>query len=276
MKIASIILCFTLLYSTYAQSRIGGSGYKIPPKHKILKNYSSRNNTALLDQQFNMLVWNLYKGDYPDFSTEISKVINEYDIQLYQEATTEPEVIGPLTSGNYDSYMGTSFIFKDGFTETGVLTRSKVKTENVVALHPFGREPVINTPKATMLTWYKTINEGETLLVANIHAINFVLIDIFSAHIRELYQILKKHNGPMIFAGDFNTWAPNRMIFLYRMMKELKLKAVKWTPDHRKRFAGSPLDHVFYRDLKVISSKSWENPGSDHTPMEVRFEQISK
>ncbi len=152
-----------------------------------------------------------------------------------------------------------------------VLTASVVPSKQVCGYR--NPEPWLRLPKSALITYYPLSN-GQLLAVANIHAINFSLsLTQYRHQLSQLVVQLKKHNGPIIFAGDFNSWSSERLKQLDKLKEQLNLKEVKYQNDQlRKRFiTGDPLDHVFYRGLFVISAVVQPTKASDHNPILVSF-----
>ncbi len=80
--------------------------------------------------------------------------------------------------------------------------------------------------------------------------------------------MIHMHIGPMIWAGDFNTWSRSRKKFLEDIAYELWLTWLQ--PNNDTRFLK--LDHVLYRGIEptyaeVITS-IWS---SDHYPVIAGF-----
>ena len=129
-------------------------------------------------------------------------------------------------------------------------------------------EPWLATPKATNITEYALSNTAETLLVVNIHAINFTLgTRQFMKQIDKVRKILDNHKGPIILSGDFNTWRKKRMQVLDALAEEHKLDALSFQEDHRKVVFGQLLDHIYVRSLKVEKSGTHSVNSSDHNPL---------
>ena len=62
-------------------------------------------------------------------------------------------------------------------------------------------------PKSALYARYRLSN-GSDLVTVNLHAINFTLgTKDFQNQIEQLENAVKKHKGPLIIAGDFNTWS---------------------------------------------------------------------
>ncbi|MGL9734617.1 MAG: endonuclease/exonuclease/phosphatase family protein, partial [Symbiopectobacterium sp.] len=83
---------------------------------------------------------------------------------------------------------------------------------------------------------------------------------------------VKCHAGPVIMAGDFNTWSRQRIDALYQFASEIALREVRFIDDQRRRTFGRPLDFVFYRGLHVMQSSVLVTQASDHNPLLVEFQ----
>ena len=133
-------------------------------------------------------------------------------------------------------------------------------------------EPLIRIPKIGLAAAYPLAGLEEQLLVVNIHLVNFTFDTRAVRHqIEALEAIVRNHEGPVIVAGDFNTWSDKREALVQEKMAELSLTAVAFDPDHRVRFLGRPVDGVYFRGLEVVRSRSHVVDSSDHNPLEVRF-----
>jgi len=88
----------------------------------------------------------------------------------------------------------------------------------------------------------------------------------------ELESVLTGHNGPIILAGDFNTWTEEKTRTLRQMVQRLGLSEVSFSDDDRTRVFGNAIDWVFARGLSVeFAQVHGSITGSDHKPMEVAF-----
>ena len=87
----------------------------------------------------------------------------------------------------------------------GVLTASQIAFTDVQTRLTSKREGIIATHKSYMMSYHPLPNE-QSLLVVNVHAINFVSANYFLREMELLRAELNHHNGPLIVAGDFNVW----------------------------------------------------------------------
>lgn len=218
--------------------------------------------------QLNVLVWNIYKQQKDDWKAALNSLTISSDLVLLQEASLTPELKQFVVDKSYSAELVRAFDIFD--TSAGVLTLAKESAEKVCAHTAI--EPWLRLPKSTLLSEYP-LSDKQTLMVVNIHAINFTLgTEDYKNQIEALSQEVKQHDGPLIIAGDFNSWSNDRLETLQQQVKTLDLKEVLFTPDDRMRFiTGLPLDHIFYRGLEVTEAHSMKSNASDHNPLQVSF-----
>ena len=107
-------------------------------------------------------------------------------------------------------------------------------------------------------------------------------LEKFKAQLFKVVNTISGHNGPIIFAGDFNTRNKDRLSFLLRELKvKLDLETVSFTNEDKKEikhflFSQIPLDHIFYSskelEVKQDSPDVLETiKSSDHKPLFVEF-----
>ncbi len=175
----------------------------------------------------------------------------------------------------YGISTATSF-FNNGDGRTGVATISKYTAEEYFFQRSRYREPIIKTPKVVLLTKYRLEN-NEQLLIANIHAVNFVTSIELTDQIRNVVKVIQEHTGPVIFAGDFNTWTRRKQRKMRAILKNIGMNEVSYKDgDHRLRFMGKILDYLWFRGLKLKSSIVYkEIQGSDHIQMGHEFSTIN-
>ena len=163
-------------------------------------------------------------------------------------------------------------------TYSGVLTATKADLIQSQVKMTAQQEPVTKTPKVSLFVQYSLGSDRETLLTVNTHLINFVETKKFEAQLQEIEAVIAKHQGAVIFSGDFNTWNQSRWLLLSKMTARLGLTSVYFPPVEArkiKRFwLSPPLDYIFYRGLKQkkASAKVLDYIGSsDHNPLLVEL-----
>ena len=221
--------------------------------------------------EISVLNWNIAKGAMHGWQTDLRHLSANKDIVIIQEAALEASLYDAFSEERHWSF---SSGFLRRHQQTGVLTISRAAP---LSSHKFRqKEPLLRTPKATLITEYPLYN-NQTLLVANIHAINFTIgTRIFTAQLDRIYRILKLHEGPILFCGDFNTWQQRRVKRLQELISALSLQAINFDHDRRKHTFGLPLDHMFYRGMISKEAHALAVTSSDHNPMSVTFETLNK
>jgi endonuclease/exonuclease/phosphatase (EEP) superfamily protein YafD len=211
--------------------------------------------------------WNIQKGDDPQWTTDLATSESDPDLMVLQEVPFNSNAWGAVSANQYRAF---SPGYRTSRSLTGVMTVSTAKplTQcNLVSV-----EPWIRSPKATVITEYGLTDTHQTLLVVNIHAVNFTFgIHDFQKQIWQALSVLNDHTGPILLAGDFNTWHSRRSAILNEMTDNLGLEVIDYDEDHRKLFMGQPLDHIYVRGLEVLAATTHEADSSDHNPMSVRL-----
>jgi endonuclease/exonuclease/phosphatase (EEP) superfamily protein YafD len=223
---------------------------------------------ALDPEGFRLLNWNIYKGSRKDWQEDFQRLAGDSDIVALQEAHLHNEFHAELKESDLHWDLTTAFFYAGA--ETGVLIGSEIKSGLPCTLH--ANEPLIMTPKTALVTEYQVRGLAQTLLVANIHMINFSFgTHEYEQQIDQLMKVIQHHEGPMIITGDFNTWSEERMTIVDNMALKLALLSVEYDDDHRLTIFGNPLDHVYFRGLEALHANTEKVESSDHNPMMVTF-----
>ncbi len=213
--------------------------------------------------------WNIQKGGAAGWNEQLAEMVSVAEETA--GLVTLQEV--PLTNPGWEDYAeGDAHAFAPGFAgrgvQTGVMTISSATP--LVQCNLTAREPILRTKKATVVTEYALAGRDDSLLVINIHAINFAPgLAAYKAQLDNAEAVIARHEGPVIFSGDFNTWRQARLETLESLIDLHGLTAVTFDNDQRKRFLGQALDHVYVRGLDVVDADTLETTTSDHNPMLV-------
>lgn len=243
------------------------SGYKAPDATDVSECVAvlgTRSSRMSLDSSGIRLVsWNTRKGRGLDWRQSTQPWMGGVDLVLLQEAAFRNASDLPV-----DGY----FSFAPGFATrthtTGVMTVSAVAP--LASCHLTVREPWLGTPKAIAVTEYGLSETADTLLVVNVHAINFAFgLAAFEQQVRSVFEVMRNHQGPVILSGDFNTWRRARAQLLDDWTVCHGLTATEYSVDHRVKVFGQHLDQVYVRGLTVATSTTRVTPSSDHNPMIV-------
>lgn len=252
------------------------------PNHDYVIRYLGDNNIELIEphqqiivdqplivaNQLSILVWNIFKQKRADSLAFLEKYLDQTQLILLQEAQTTPRLLNFIRKNQKVADHVPAYSFNDSYA--GVMTIANAKPISAIAFKE--KEPLIRIPKSALVTQYRLPNTTQSLLVANIHAVNFSFgVKIYRQQIRMLLNRIQLHEGPVILAGDFNAWSRQRLHLLYNLVRMMNLKPVNFTTDLRKTFMGRPLDFVFYRGLKIEQASILHTNTSDHNPLFVSF-----
>lgn len=222
---------------------------------------------------FQVLVWNLHKQSDRDWQPELIRYSQHAQIMLLQEVKLTFALKKFIKDFHwYANHVNAFTIFSQS---SGVLSAGKMPAESVCGY--LAPEPVFRLPKSSAIAHYQLAN-GQRLTVVNVHLINFTLgLKAYRKQMGTLMAQLKDIHGPMIFAGDFNTWSKERQAVIDAMMDKLGLREVNYMNDLRRRFlAKLPLDHVYYRELNIKKAEVFSTAASDHSPILVTFDVFTK
>jgi endonuclease/exonuclease/phosphatase (EEP) superfamily protein YafD len=224
---------------------------------------------AELDSRgFKILNWNVLKGMKGGWKEDFKNLVEDKDILTVQEARLTYDMVELLREGNYNWDISTAFKYNGA--EVGVLTASSLEPSFACTFR--SNEPLLNIPKTAQVTLYPLSNSDESLMVVNIHSINFTIgTESFQNQLQKVESILLKHLGPVIFSGDVNTWSKKRMAILKGLSNRLGLKTVAFKNKYRTKVRGYNIDHVYYRGLTVVDARVIKVNSSDHNPMLVSF-----
>lgn len=224
-----------------------------------------------IDGEFTLLCWNVAKltldRSYKKFIDSLIEKFN-LDILLLQEV--KKNLSCELELHDYSYILSPNIETKKHIF--GVLSAFRSVCKNEFFLLTKKRELKYATHKISLIT-HHDLSNGKTLLIVNIHAINFVRNSDFKHELDYIYSAIKSHSGSMIVAGDFNTWNRKRVSCLQEFAKSLSLKRVEFYDESKiKKVFANSLDHIFYRDLELLYSQAIESREiSDHNPIIARF-----
>jgi endonuclease/exonuclease/phosphatase (EEP) superfamily protein YafD len=229
--------------------------------------------TALGEGPIRLLVWNMYKCRYKGWSQDFQTLINGRDLVLLQESVFHTKH-DPLfqTPECFEWVMARSHRSKITLAESGVKTGSVVHSSEQLFFTSPDVEPIFKVPKMLLATSYPLANNSKRLLVVNIHAVNFVSFSKYSRQIRQIAEVTENHEGPVILAGDFNTWNKLRSQSLREITSQMGLQEVILARKSRLHHLNQHLDHVFYRGLELQKAEVLSDINtSDHYPISAEF-----
>ena len=216
---------------------------------------------------FTLSSWNMCKGCRQGWKGDLRQLADQSDLLLLQEAHMQEPLEQLLDASGLDWSLVHAFSL-DGWP-AGVLTGARVHPLAVCAQRI--SEPFLRVPKTAMLSYYALEGRTESLLVVNVHGVNFAPGSTDLAHqLLPLQERIARHDGPVIVAGDFNTWSRRRMAVLRQLARKNGLRAVSFEGTPSRHF-GRQLDHIYYRGLIVQHAWVTALRSSDHYPLNVTF-----
>lgn len=265
-------LLLTLLPTANADVRRRGLAkrYSIPPMSESYIRFGQAESAALNPNSINVMVWNILKGDRKKFERDFLKHGKDIDLFVLQEGfhnDKNERIMTSLPGVQWD--FAVSFLWKkEGDTPGGTLLGSKAAPSNFVNERTHDLEPFIKTPKTLSIGTYPLEGRDDELLVISIHGINFTTTQTLQTQMFTAARYIKAHNGPVIFAGDFNTRNWDRYNAMVDVMNDLGMMAVSFKDDKRLKPFGVYLDHAFVRGLNVKNSVCLRKlKSSDHKAM---------
>lgn len=221
-----------------------------------------------LQDSFKVLSWNIQKASNAGWREDLARFGGDIHLAFIQEASVQAPIAQTIPLPVYQA-------FAAGYTTTGQETGVLTLSTGSPSLHCnlTAREPWLGTPKATNITEYPIRQRPERLLAINMHAVNFAMgLEDFRLQIHALSTVLARHPGPVIIAGDLNTWSEGRQTLVDDFMQTHGLRPVEFTPDLRTTAFGYALDHIYVRGLRAESAEVIPVASSDHNPLLVRLQ----
>ena len=268
LLIAGVVFAgYQTVFSLPQQAQI--SSYNSGEEQLSLQCYNNE-QAAVLDEdnRINLLVWNIYKQNRDTWRSRLDQYAQGKQLVLLQEASMTPQLKEWISKGQWFGSQVDAFKAFD--TTAGVLNLSLDSPSKACAYTEL--EPWLRLPKSALYALYPLSN-GQQLAVVNIHAVNFTYgTEEYHRQLKVLIDELSQHQGPVIVAGDFNSWSEQRLKVMSESLSAVGLKEVNYTSDNRTQFiTGLPLDHVFYRGLKLEKAEAPISDASDHNPILVTF-----
>lgn len=221
-----------------------------------------------LASTFTVTTWNDFKLQRPNWKQELSRLMDKTDLFLFQEAVDRDAFLDVMKTANLKWNQVEAFRF-EGQT-AGVMNAGMVSPIYNCATKT--AEPAIRIPKSVLASLYPIAQSRYPLLVINVHGVNFELgMGSYRRQMSQVFGMAKRYPGPVILAGDFNSWGEKRTDYVLSLAKDSALKQVIPSPDNRTRVLDEPLDHLFYRGLVLQQSENRKTSASDHNPMWAEF-----
>lgn len=213
--------------------------------------------------ELSVITWNAHKFSDRQFLPDLRRLSETTDVILIQEAMHssgwQKELIS-LTAFDFSFHKSFCMLSKRA---TGVINSSRFQLFNNLTLPSPGVEPLALTHKVS--AYSQILVDGQVIHIINTHALNFNIGGPFERQVYQIAKFISKLSGPVIWAGDFNTWNSIRYEYLMRITTALKLKHL--LPEHDTR--RLKLDHIFIRGLTPVATEVLKEDSSDHFPLKT-------
>ncbi len=274
-----LVSLLTFSFVAHSKSRVDSSGYgscsflcdNIPDDNHVMHSMGQASLPTLNSTKLSILSWNIYKGRKPEYRKAFAAMAKGRDLIMLSEATTGSPVSDSFKAiTGWEWHLAASFNMKDDIA-AGTVLGSAARPSNVHYYRTKDIEPFVKSPKATILAYYAIPGSAKKLLAISIHGINWDGDDALERQLNMILPEIKAHNGPVVFAGDFNTKNPSRVALAKRVLATAGLKQVPWENPLKKK----QLDDAFTRGMSVKRARlvsDWIDKGSDHPAIDLQVE----
>jgi len=231
------------------------------------------------DEDLCVVSWNIHKALDPGLAAELGRLVEERAPHVLALQEARPEL--PIPVG-FAGHHATSFRRGLVGPEEGVMTVARAAVRTAHRVRSSERELRLLTPKAALISQLP-LSDGRELCLVNVHGLNFDPTGRqLARQLGELRERVAHLRGPVVVAGDFNTWNDRRMGAVQDLAHALDLEEV--APDFpggtkgrvplRKARETLGLDHrlhldrLFVRGLVPVHA-AWMDSFrcSDHVPL---------
>ena len=243
----------------------------IPHESSSLRHFGQSSQPVFrAGEHYGVLSWNIFKSKKKGWQADFSRLHPVYDLLLLQEAKINFNQAIDHYDPEYSWVFGESFALDRCGSSCGVLTGSRIHQQRAFNRHAPIREPFLKTPKSTAFAYYAIQDQPVSMMVINSHFINFRQSSAFEQQLQQVAEQIDAHRGPVLFAGDFNTWNARRRGYLQEIMQTHQLEQVKFANESRSFML---LDYIFTRGLNIKEAHLLHSiQSSDHLPLSMWFE----
>lgn len=243
----------------------------IPDDAHVMHSMGQASLPTLNSTKLSILSWNIYKGRKPEYRKAFAAMAKGRDLIMLSEATTGSPVSDSFKAiTGWEWHLAASFNMKNDIA-AGTVLGSAARPSNVHYYRTKDIEPFVKSPKATILAYYAIPGSAKKLLAISIHGINWDGDEALERQLNMILPEIKAHNGPVVFAGDFNTKNPSRVALTKRILATAGLKQVPWENPIKKK----QLDDAYTRGISVKRARlvhDYIDKGSDHPAIDLQVE----
>jgi endonuclease/exonuclease/phosphatase (EEP) superfamily protein YafD len=259
MKLAHIALCVLLAITTQAHAVEANDPAKCRHLIDQLPSVEGQNHLQTTDA-IELLVWNVQKFENPAAIEWLKGTSSHIIFTQESIASIQQKFAEDLKAAN--TFAPGYRTLSNETSGVGIVTT----LQTLMSCAWQHEEPWLLTPKATLVSALRTADQ--VMIAVNLHAVNF---SIGTQELRDqldaISAVIAQHQGPVVVAGDFNTWSKARTEILKLFAEEHDLSATAFDPDYRVRPFSYPLDHILTKNVEVLNTRSEQSDLSDHTPL---------
>lgn len=233
---------------------------------QALQSFGSVGEQAL-PQCFQLTVWNLYKGHGgAAFWRDFSQLLRGASLLMTQEVLLDATMRSHLSQASARSVHAAAYRRADRLRD-GVMTVCQASPQAPPQRLLSPRcEPLFRTPKSALLTEYALAGSAEPLRALNLHASLFRTPSQARLEMRRWMECVARVRGPLVVAGDFNTFSRAHFLWISRELSRWGLRHVPVIPEPRSR--RHALDQIYVRGLRVRAARVLTDVrSSDHFPL---------
>lgn len=274
-----LLSLLTFSFATQSQAARSSSGYgscsflceSIPDDAHVMHSMGQASLPTLNSTKLSILSWNIYKGRKAEYRKAFAAMAKGRDLIMLSEATTGSPVSDSFKAiPGWEWHLAASFDMKNDIA-AGTVLGSAARPYNPHFYRTKDIEPFVKSPKATVLAYYAIPGSAKKLLAISIHGINWDGDEALERQLNMILPEIKAHNGPVVFAGDFNTKNANRVALTKRILGTVGLKQVPWQNPMKKK----QLDDAFTRGMIVNRARlvhDYVDKGSDHPAIDLQVQ----
>ncbi len=213
----------------------------VPAESAVLRSLGHARAKSLNPNAIKVLIWNIYKGREAGWDVDMKLIGADVDLIMLQEFFLDGKSIQTFEWFKEIEWLfATSYLRGRDSIPTGVVTGANASSINAEPLRSPKREifgpsgpRIIQTPKMALITMYQLYGSSLPIAVVNVHGINYRETHAFELQMKQLERSFASHKGPIIVAGDFNTWWHKRLVILQDIMRRNNLIQLELDNDKR-------------------------------------------
>lgn len=249
---------------------LSACGVFVPSDENVIQIYGDVPlEPANKTDELRLLLWNVHEMGDPHFKDDFIELSKDKDLILLQEAVNSEESIETLEAKVGMAWVFSTAFIRDNGVSAGVVTGTSFPVLESDFNRSPKREPFSGKPKMTLITKIDT-GHRHPLLIINFHGLVFRHKGSLHEQLYAVNELLNSFEGPVVFAGDFNTYNNSRRRMLRTFMQQNNLIELPIElEDNVTKLKHTNLDFIFIRDLESGPLTRHMRTGSDHPALSV-------